>query len=60
MALGVPEEGWVVTVAATAAGAMVERMAAGASAGIPEVESKAVAMVVATAVVTVAVKEEEG
>jgi hypothetical protein len=60
MALGVPEEGWVVTVAATAAGAMVERMAAGESAGIPEVESKAVAMVVATAVVTVAVKEEEG
>ena len=46
--------------AATAAGAMVERMAAGESAGIPEVESKAVAMVVATAVVTVAVKEEEG
>ena len=60
MALGVPEEGWVVTVAATAAGAMVERMAARESAGIPEVESKAVAMVVATAVVTVAVKEEEG
>ena len=60
MALGVPEEGCVVTVAATAAGAMVERMAAGESAGIPEVESKAVAMVVATAVVTVAVKEEEG